>query len=130
MSNAWLARIAIVLSCFILPALSAAQSQPPIEIFLSQQMGRWGDYYFYALGGRSTHPTPKGSFTVKSKHRDFYSNKYKSPMPRSVFFTDQCAIHVGSLRVTSHGCIHVDWEAGQFIYEYAVPGRTKVIVYR
>jgi hypothetical protein len=123
-------RLAIAICCLMAPVAASAQAQPPIEIFLSQQMGRWGDYYFYALGGRQTHPTPKGSFTVRSKHRDFYSRKYKSPMPRSVFFTDQCAIHVGSLRVTSHGCIHVDWEAGQFIYDYAVPGKTKVIVYR
>ena len=122
-------QMAVLCGLLAVPGFCAAQGQPPIEIWLSQRMGRWGDYYFYALGGKSTHPTPKGTFTVKSKYVDFYSRKYKSPMPLSVFFTDQCAIHVGSLRVSSHGCIHVDGEAAQFIFGYAVPGRTKVRVY-
>lgn len=106
-----------------------ADSQPPIEIYLNQGMGRWGEYYFPALGGRETHPTPKGKFTVISKSEDFYSRKYKAPMPLAVFFTDQCAIHVGSLRVSSHGCVHVDWQTGDYIFRYADPGRTQVRVY-
>jgi hypothetical protein len=106
-----------------------AESQPPIEIYLSEGMGRWGQYWFPALGGRKTHPTPRGKFTVVSKSAEFYSRKYKADMPLSVFFTDQCAIHVGSLRVSSHGCIHVDWQTGDYIYKYAEPGKTLVRVY-
>lgn len=102
----------------------------PVEIWLSKRIGRVGDYWFPILGGKKSHPTPKGTFTVKAKHYDFYSRKYKSPMPRSVFFTEQCAIHVGSLKVMSHGCIHVDWEAGQAIYDHARTGKTKVKVYK
>jgi len=101
----------------------------PIEIYLGKQMGRWGDYWFRALGGMKSHPTPKGTFTVKARHKEFYSRKYEAEMPRSVFFTEQCAIHVGSLRVKSHGCIHVDWEAGELIYALAKTGKTKVKVY-
>jgi hypothetical protein len=110
--------------------LGFTAGQPPIEIWLSRNMGRWGDYYFYALGGRESHPTPRGKFTVISKKEEFYSRKYKAEMPLSVFFTDQCAIHVGSLRVSSHGCIHVDWQAGEYIYQYADPGKTEVRVYQ
>ena len=109
---------------------SAVSAGPPIEIWLDRGIGRLGNYWFYALGGTSKHPTPKGTFTVKAKHKSFYSNKYDAPMPRSVFFTDPCAIHVGSLRVKSHGCIHVDWPTGQMLYDYARTGQTKVKIYR
>lgn len=119
----------VLCAIFLLFADMARASQPPIEIWLSERVGRWGDYVFHALGGKKTHPTPKGTFTVKSKYHDYYSRKYKAPMPRSVFFTSQCAIHVGSLTQKSHGCIHVDWETAEMIYEYAKPGKTKVIVY-
>lgn len=104
-------------------------SSTPIRIWLSSGIGDFGGYRFYALGGRESHPTPTGSFTVKSKDEDFYSYKYKSPMPLSVFFTSQCAIHVGSLSVPSHGCIHVDRSTAEMLFSYAKPGKTKVVVY-
>ncbi len=106
-----------------------ADSSKPIEIWLGKQVGRWGDYWFPALGGKSSHRTPQGKFTVKARHKEFYSRKYESKMPRSVFFTEQCAIHVGSLKTKSHGCIHVDWEAGELIYDLSKTGKTKVIVH-
>lgn len=122
--------MAAMLLLLIMPqARASAESQPPIEIWLSRGWGRWGEYWFPALGGRESHPTPRGKFDVIAKHEDFYSYKYKAPMPLAVFFTDQCAIHVGSLRVSSHGCIHVDWQTGDYIYRYAQPGVTKVRVY-
>lgn len=117
------------------PGLPSTESKatvknPPVEIWLERRMGRIGDYWFEALGGSSKHPTPKGTFTVKAKHEDFYSRKYKAEMPHSVFFTEQCAIHAGSLRVKSHGCIHVSDEAARAIFNYAKTGKTKVKVYR
>jgi hypothetical protein len=122
--------VAGALFFFTSPALSAeTDGQPPIEIWLSRGVGRWGQYWFPALGGRESHPTPRGKFSVISKYEDFYSRKYKAPMPLAVFFTDQCAIHVGSLRVSSHGCIHVDWQTGDYIYKYAEPGVTRIKVY-
>ncbi len=121
--------LAVICALMISPA-TAAPPQPPIEIWLNKGIGRWGNYWFYALGGTNKHPTPKGTFTVKAKHKEFYSNKYDAPMPRSVFFTEQCAIHVGSLRTRSHGCIHVDWPTGQMIYDYSRTGKTKVKIYR
>jgi hypothetical protein len=102
---------------------------PPVEIWLGRRIGRIGDYWFEALGGTSKHPTPTGTYTVKAKHEDFYSRKYKAEMPLSVFFTEQCAIHIGSLRVRSHGCIHVDSEAASRIFSYAKVGGTKVRVH-
>lgn len=114
--------------CFVL-LTSLAPAGTPIEIWLSKGTGRYGDIQFQALGGRKTHPTPKGTFYVKSMYRDFYSRKYKAPMPLSIFFTGQCAIHVGSLRQKSHGCIHIDRKTAEYLYQRARPGRTRVIIH-
>ena len=103
---------------------------PPVEIWLGMRVGRIGDYWFEALGGSSSHPTPKGTYTVKAKHEDFYSRKYEAEMPYSVFFTEQCAIHEGSLRVRSHGCIHVGPEAARKIFAYSKVGNSKVKVHK
>ena len=111
------------------PDESLIDTSKPIEIWLGKRIGRWGDYWFHALGGKDTHRTPRGTFTVNAMHKEFYSRKYDSPMPRSLFFTEQCAIHVGSLRVKSHGCIHVDWPTGELLYRLAKTGKTKVKVY-
>jgi len=102
---------------------------PPIEIWLDMRLGRLKDHWFEALGGSKKNPTPTGKYTVKAKHEDFYSNKYKAEMPLSVFFTEQCALHVGSLRVRSHGCIHLERDAAQALFDYAKEGDTKVIVH-
>lgn len=101
---------------------------PPVEIWLERRIGRIGDYWFPALGGSSKHPTPTGTFTVKSKYKDFYSRKYKAEMPLSVFFTDQCALHVGSLKVKSHGCIHLDRDAAQAVFDHTSPGGARKVI--
>jgi len=119
-----------ILMLVFLPLSAFAESQPPIEIWLSEGLGRWGPYMFRVLGGREDHRTPTGKFHVNAKHEEFYSNKYKADMPYSVFFTEQCAIHVGSLRVPSHGCIHVDWQTGMWLFDNAEIGKTQVIVYK
>lgn len=101
----------------------------PIEIWLSAGHGRFGNHTFQALGGRPTQPTPKGSFRIQRKVYDYWSKKYDAPMPRAIFFTDACAIHVGSLETMSRGCIHVDWTTGELLYEAARTGRTRVIIH-
>ena len=35
------------------------------------------------------------------------SSIYDAPMPYSVFFNGGIAFHQGSVRVTSHGCVHL-----------------------
>lgn len=118
-------------ACVVLlgPSL-AVGGTPPIEIWLSDQSGRFGDYSFSALGGRRSHPTPKGRFTVLYKARRAYSRKYRASMPLALFFTSQCAIHVGSLGVKSHGCIHVSRDTAEYLFEYAESGSTRVIIHR
>ncbi|MCX7018821.1 MAG: L,D-transpeptidase [bacterium] len=108
------------------PEISAST---PIEIYLNERTGRFGGYTFGILGGKRSNPTPTGNFTLKFKKIDQYSNRYDSPMPLAVFFTDQCAIHVGSLEDPSRGCIHADWDASAMLYRFSRPGVTRVVVY-
>ena len=57
--------------------------------------------------GRAGFRTPPGTFRVQYKDQDHISNVYDQPMPYSVFFNDGIAFHQGSVRVTSHGCVHL-----------------------
>ncbi len=57
--------------------------------------------------GRPGFRTPPGSFRVSFKSRDHVSSIYDQPMPYSVFFNGGIAFHQGSVRQTSHGCIHL-----------------------
>ncbi len=104
-------------------------SSTPIEIWLSQEQGRFGPYTFHALGGTRSDPTPTGRFNTVKKVEDYVSRKFDTDMPYAVFFTEACAIHVGSQVSASHGCIHVDWEMGELMYRYAKPGRTPIIIH-
>jgi lipoprotein-anchoring transpeptidase ErfK/SrfK len=111
----------------IINSLPPEPSTPTIEIFLSRQAGRYNGMIFPALGGKR-YATPKGNFRVNFKSKDHYSRKYDSPMPYSLFFTAQCAIHEGSLYLYSHGCIHVNQPTAQMLFDAAVAGRTPVVV--
>jgi lipoprotein-anchoring transpeptidase ErfK/SrfK len=57
--------------------------------------------------GRPSMPTPVGRFHVTFKDRHHVSSVYHVAMPYSVFFHGGDAFHEGSLRVSSHGCVHL-----------------------
>ena len=59
--------------------------------------------------GKPGYRTPPGTFTVLWKDRDHRSQAFNNaPMPYSVFFTHSgIAFHQGSLKVPSHGCVHL-----------------------
>ncbi len=59
--------------------------------------------------GKPGYRTPAGTFKVLWKDRDHRSRAFdNAPMPYSVFFTSSgIAFHQGSLKVPSHGCIHL-----------------------
>src|SRR5271157_4157541 len=63
--------------------------------------------------GRSGHLTPRGVFRPRALYAMVHSAKYgNSPMPHSIFFYGQYAIHgttaVGNLgRPASHGCVRI-----------------------
>lgn len=106
-----------------------AEAAEPIIIWKSQQMGYFGGQYFYISVGLPSNPTPTGTFTVKRKVIDYWSRKYKRPMPYAIFFTDAHALHSGDVYSASKGCVRVDRAFAPWLFQYAQPGRTKVIIY-
>lgn len=64
--------------------------------------------------GRPGWRTPPGTFRVQFKDIDHRSELFdNAPMPYSVFFNGGIAFHAGSLRVQSHGCIHLSTAAAK-----------------
>ena len=90
-----------------------------------------GDNILYdapVLGGRKKYPTPIGFYKIYRKERVHKSSKWPkgkggAKMPFSMFLQNVntgrktgVALHAGSLRVKSHGCIHLDWTDAQELY--------------
>ena len=64
--------------------------------------------------GRTGFLTPAGTFRVQFKDIDHKSSEFDdAPMPYSVFFNGGIAFHQGSLKVKSHGCIHLSAAAAK-----------------
>ncbi|RLQ88113.1 L,D-transpeptidase [Notoacmeibacter ruber] len=102
---------------FVSP-LSASAARLVAQIDISQQrmtvlkngrvLSRWK-----VSTARRGYYTPRGTYSAKRMHRQWYSRKYDmSPMPYSIFFHGGYAIHgtgaVRSLgRPASHGCVRL-----------------------
>ena len=79
--------------------------------------------------GRAGYRTPPGSFKVGWKDIDHLSKEFNdAPMPYSVFFNGGIAFHQGSLKVESHGCIHLSREAAETYYNALAVGATVQVV--
>ncbi|MFD8494039.1 L,D-transpeptidase [Amycolatopsis sp. NPDC059657] len=73
--------------------------------------------------GRKGYATPTGTFHVQWKDIDHYSKQFNGPMPYSVFFTTNgIAFHQGSLKVKSHGCVHLSKPAAVTFFNTLQPG--------
>ncbi len=78
--------------------------------------------------GRTGFLTPTGTFRVSFKNEDHISSVYDQPMPFSVFFNGDIAFHQGSVRVKSHGCIHLTASAARAFFAELTPGdRVQVV---
>jgi hypothetical protein len=78
--------------------------------------------------GRRGFLTPTGTFRVSFKNEDHISSVYDQPMPFSVFFNGDIAFHQGSVRVKSHGCIHLTASAARAFFADLTPGdRVQVV---
>ncbi len=122
-------RIAAVFTMFVMMQGTQGFAAPTIDIWKGQQIGHFGGYYFPVSVGKSSNPTPTGSYTVKKKSKDYVSFKYKLPMPYSVFFTDAHAIHSGDVSTASRGCVRVPRPVAQWLFYYSQPGKTNVVVH-
>ncbi len=78
--------------------------------------------------GRAGFRTPPGTFRVSFKNRDHVSSIYHQPMPWSVFFNGGIAFHQGSVRTTSHGCIHLPDRAARTFFANLARGDVVQVV--
>jgi hypothetical protein len=67
--------------------------------------------------GRPSAPTDPGTFHVTYKDLHHVSSIYHQAMPYAVFFNGGDAFHEGSLRVSSHGCVHLSRSAAETFYD-------------
>ncbi|HKN54123.1 MAG TPA: L,D-transpeptidase [Amycolatopsis sp.] len=73
--------------------------------------------------GKPRYPTPTGTFHVQYKDLHHYSRQFHGPMPYSVFFTNTgVAFHQGSLKVQSHGCVHLSHADAVAFFDTLQPG--------
>ena len=81
--------------------------------------------------------TDPGIYLVRVKEEDYYSRKYQTPMPYSIFFdyTGRTAIHEGEvpppqkkIGLATHGCVHVEQPHIKWLYDWAEEDRTLVVI--
>ncbi len=86
--------------------------------------------------GADDYKTPSGIYTVLRKQRRYMSKAYPDSdgvnnMDFAIFFTNKGhALHMGSVNWMSHGCIHIAPKDIPVIFDWAMIGRTKVVITR
>jgi lipoprotein-anchoring transpeptidase ErfK/SrfK len=92
---------------------------------------------FPVLTGDDECTTDPGIYVIGMKVPDYYSRKFDTPMPYSLFFDwrQRKAIHEGGVPgrtekrdLATHGCIHVEQPHIEWLYNWAEAGATAVIV--
>jgi lipoprotein-anchoring transpeptidase ErfK/SrfK len=80
--------------------------------------------------GKPGYETPKGSFYVINKHRDWVSTIYHVPMPYFLRLNPGIfGLHAGqiALRPASHGCVRLPREKAAQFFE-ATPVGARVVI--
>ena len=94
-------------------------------------------FEFPVVTGDDETTTNPGIYTVKLKDANYYSNKYDTPMPYSIFFDlkGRKAIHEGEVpppavkkELATHGCIPVEPPYIERLYEWADEENTAVVI--
>lgn len=95
-------------------------------------------FEFPIITGDDELTTNPGIYIVKMKDANYYSRKYDTPMPYSIFFDlkGMKAIHEGEVpppafrkELATHGCIHVEQPYIEQLYDWADEGKTAVVIY-
>jgi hypothetical protein len=97
---------------------------------------------FPILGGDIETPTGNGRYRVEKKIRNYYSKRFKVPMPYSLFFVyndrSRKAIHEGDVpkrksdrqkKWATHGCVHAEMPIMKKLYAWADENTTEVIIF-
>ncbi len=130
---------------FVMPAASADFMQKYHKLILINQSRQTGAAYqggeklweFPVLTGDDETATNPGTYVIRMKDDSYYSRKYQTWMPYSLFFDlrDRKAIHAGELpplparkEYATHGCIQVESPYIERLYDWAEVGRTVVVI--
>jgi lipoprotein-anchoring transpeptidase ErfK/SrfK len=140
----WGFSIALLANILLSPALATDISQYEKVIWINQ-LKQKGEAYengkkvmeFPVLTGDAETTTDPGVYLVRVKDANYYSRKYQTPMPYSIFFdyTGRAAIHEGlvpppkkKISLATHGCVHVEEPYMKKLYDWTEAGRTLVII--
>jgi lipoprotein-anchoring transpeptidase ErfK/SrfK len=94
-------------------------------------------FEFPVVTGDDETTTNPGIYVVRLKDDNYYSRKYDTPMPYSIFFDlkGRKAIHEGEVpppaikkELATHGCIHVEPPYIERLYDWADEENTAVVI--
>jgi lipoprotein-anchoring transpeptidase ErfK/SrfK len=94
-------------------------------------------FEFPVVTGDDETTTDPGIYIIKLKNDNYYSRKYDTPMPYSMFFDlrGMKAIHEGEVpppeikkELATHGCIHVEPPYIERLYDWADEETTAVVI--
>jgi lipoprotein-anchoring transpeptidase ErfK/SrfK len=108
----------------------------PKQVGIAYQEGK-KVFEFPVITGDDETTTDPGIYVVKLKDDNYYSRKYDTPMPYSIFFDlkERKAIHEGEVptpeikkELATHGCIHVEPPYIKLLYDWADEENTVVVI--
>jgi lipoprotein-anchoring transpeptidase ErfK/SrfK len=94
-------------------------------------------FEFPVVTGDDETTTNPGIYIIKLKDEDYFSRKYDTPLPYSMFFDlkGMKAIHEGEVpspekkkELATHGCIHVEPPFIERLYDWADEETTAVVI--
>jgi lipoprotein-anchoring transpeptidase ErfK/SrfK len=137
--------LALLTKLFLAPALAADISPKHEKMIWINQLKQVGAAYeggkkvleFPVITGDDETTTEPGVYLVHVKEEDYFSRKYQTPMPYSIFFNykERKAIHGGEvppprlkIGLATHGCVHVEQPYIKWLYDWTEAGRTLVVI--
>jgi lipoprotein-anchoring transpeptidase ErfK/SrfK len=141
----WLLAVVLLTNLLLTPALAADISQKHEKMIWIDQLKQVGAAYedgkkvkeFPVITGDDETTTEPGIYLVRVKQEDYFSRKYQTPMPYSIFFNykERAAIHGGAvppprekIGLATHGCVHVPQPYIKWLYDWTEPGKTVVVI--
>ena len=141
----WLFAVALLANLLLSPTLAADISGEKEKMIWINQLKQTGAAYeggkkvleFPVITGDDETTTEPGTYLVQVKEKDYYSRKYRTPMPYSIFFNyaERAAIHEGEvpspqkkIGLATHGCVHVQQPYIKWLYDWTETGRTMVVI--
>ena len=141
----WLFTVTLLSIILLSPALAADSLEEHEKIIWIDQLKQKGAAYedgkkvkdFPVITGDDETTTEPGVYLVRVKDEDYYSRKYQTPMPYSIFFNYQAraAIHEGEVPppklkkgLATHGCVHLEQPYIKWLYDWTEAGSTVVVI--